>query len=171
MRDAQVLSPDLKTLAARNYQEVQLWDLASGKVRLLLSEHRGSVCCLEYSADGATLLSASRRSKDYFTQYFAEVKQWDLASGRERASLNAKISSVSSLAPSPDGKTLALLDLEQPNGDIKLRVFDFPSGRERVTRKGKGHSFQSVTYRRNRLFVLGKEDRTAKLWEVVLPND
>jgi len=168
---SQAFSPDFKTLAARNFQEVELWDLESRKQRLLLSEHRGEVCCLEYSADGKTLVSASVRSKDDIALSIGEVKQWDLVTGKERAALNARLNYVWSLALSPDGKTLAVLDLKHWHGDLELRVFDFPSGRERLTHKGKDRNFQSVAFRNGKLFVLGAEDTTAKLWEAVLPKD
>ena len=124
----QAFSPDLKTLAARNFQEIELWDVESGKLRSVLSEHRGVVCCLEYCSDGKTLLSASRRSQDDIALSIGEVKLWDLATGRERAALNARLNWVTSLALSRDGKTLALIDLKRLRGDSELRVFDFPSG-------------------------------------------
>ncbi len=158
-------------MAARNFQEIELWDVESGKLRSVLSEHRGVVCCLEYCSDGKTLLSASRRSQDDIALSIGEVKLWDLATGRERAALNARLNWVTSLALSRDGKTLALIDLKRLRGDSELRVFDFPSGRERFTHKDKGQGMHTVTFRGDKLFFIGVEDKTAKLWEVVFPKD
>jgi WD40 repeat protein len=168
---AQQFSADLKTLVARNYQEIEIWDVDKGKERGLLSEHRGSVGCLAFSDDGKTLVAASHWSTDEVGQYSGEVKLWDLATGRERATLAARVSMVYSLALAEDGKTLALLDLHNIRRGVVLRVFDLPSGRERLTRKGKDRSFQSVTFRAGKLFVLGAEDTTARLWQAELPAE
>ncbi len=41
---------DLALLAVRNYQDIDLWDTATGKEKTPLSEHRGEVGCLVWSA-------------------------------------------------------------------------------------------------------------------------
>jgi WD40 repeat protein len=167
--NARAFSPDLATIAVGNYQEVDLWNTTTGKKRIL-SEHRGAVCCLAYTADGKTLLAASHHSLGDVVTFAGEVKLWDPATGRERAILMAKVGSVCSLALSRDGKRLALLDRKNIREDAALRVFDLPSGRERLMLKGNGRVFQSVVSRGDNLFVLGTEKTRARLWQITLPK-
>ena len=56
-------SPDGKTLASPNFQEIDLWDVAGGREEGLLSEHRGSVQLVAFSGDGRTLAAASSWSR------------------------------------------------------------------------------------------------------------
>jgi WD40 repeat protein len=80
---------------------------------------------LSFTADGKTLLSED----DGWG-----VKQWDVASGKER-SLSVKLPSsdeLSSVALSPDGKTLAA-----GTWDGKVRLWDLASGREVRQLKGR----------------------------------
>jgi WD40 repeat protein len=50
-----VFSPDLRWLAAPNYQDVDLWSMDSGKPGRVLEDHRGWVKAVAFHPDGKTL--------------------------------------------------------------------------------------------------------------------
>jgi WD40 repeat protein/serine/threonine protein kinase len=94
-------SPDGKLLAQAvgpiDDATVTLWDLVTRQVHTTLA-HSGSVRCFAFTPDGKTLVTGSEQRT---------VKTWDVATGRERASLKVFPAPVVDLAISPDGRTLA----------------------------------------------------------------
>jgi WD40 repeat protein len=164
-------SRDLATLAARNYQEIDLWDAATGKEKATLSEHRGEVSCMVWSADDKTLIASSTRhqGKDY--KWKGDVKLWDVGSGKERAALPGPFGRILAIAPSPDGKTLALLDSPALDEEQDLKLVDVDTGRQRVLQAPSGYKFLSLRFTtEGRLLVTGASVDTLGLWEVSLPK-
>lgn len=164
-------SKDLATLAARNYQEIDLWDTATGQEKATLSEHRGEVGCVVWSADEKTLIASSTRheGKDYVWK--GDVKLWDVASGKERATLPGPFGRVTAMAPSPDGKTLALLDSPELYAECDLKLVDVDTGRQRVLQAPPGCSFLSLRFTpEGKLLVVGTSVDALRLWEVSLPK-
>jgi WD40 repeat protein len=159
-------SPDLRTLAAANYQEIELYDTQKRELRSYLPEHRGSVHCIAYSADGRTLASASIRNEGEH-RYRSQIKVWDAATEKERATFDGPAALIRALALSPDGKSLALLSFQlSSREDRELRVLDLPSGRERFRDEGRGRGLMHVHFSANgTLFVAGSPDyKTIHLW-------
>ena len=68
-----------------------------------------------WSADGKSLIASSTRygGKDYRWQ--GDVKIWDVALGKARATLPGSFGRVLAVAPSPDGKTLAAASADIPS--------------------------------------------------------
>jgi WD40 repeat protein len=164
-------SRDLTTLAARNYQEIDLWDTATGKEKATLSEHRGEVGCMVWIADDKTLIASSTRyyGKDY--KWLGDVKLWDVASGKERATLRGPFGRVLAIAPSPDGKTLGLLDSPELHAEADLKLVDVDTGRQRVLPVPSGCSFLSLHFTpEGKLLVTGTSVDALRLWEVALPK-
>jgi WD40 repeat protein len=92
-------SPDGKTLASGSLDgQIELWEVATGKLQATLKGHEDDVQSVAFSPDGKTLASAS---------HDGTVKLWDVASGKEQATLSGHHFWVWSVAFSPDGKTLA----------------------------------------------------------------
>jgi WD40 repeat protein len=88
-------------------QEIDLWEPATGKHRGTLSEHRGEVGCLAYSADGKTLIATSTRHYDRRITWQCDVKLWDVKTHRERARFEEQIGRVTAVALSPSSWALA----------------------------------------------------------------
>jgi WD40 repeat protein len=161
---------DLGTLAVRDYQEIDLWDVATGKRRLTLSEHLGEVGCLTFSGDGRTLLAASTLYHGRRFKCQGNVKLWDVATGKERATFPGPFGRVVAAALSPDGKTVALLDSPKLHADPDLKLLNVATGRQRTIPTVPAHALLSLAFTtEGRLFVLGTpDDKTFKLWEVAL---
>ena len=80
------------------------------------------VCCVAFSPDGKTLASGSEDKT---------IKLWDVATGKEQATLKGHTEWVKSVAFSPDGKTLA-----SGSGDSTIKLWDVATGKEQATLKG-----------------------------------
>jgi hypothetical protein len=107
---------------------VVLWDVATCQKLATLKAHKGKVEALAFTADGKTLASAGgdSHSKDRESRLgsnWGQVKLWDMASGRVKATLKGFPAPPRSMAFAPDGKTLATFSL----GEIKL--WDVGSGK------------------------------------------
>jgi WD40 repeat protein len=167
-------SRDLATFAVRNYQEIDLWDTATGKEKATLSEHGGEVGCMIWSADDRTLIASSTRYEGYEgdeCRWKGDVKLWDVASGKERATLPGAFGRITAMALSPDGKTLALLDSPELHAEADLKVVDVETGRQRVLAVPPRCSFLSPHFTTDgKLLVTGASEKTLRLWEVSLPK-
>jgi WD40 repeat protein/peroxiredoxin len=92
------VSPDGATVATTGHS-IKLWDIATGQEKTPgLTGHVGSVESVAFSPDGMTLATGS---------WDSTVKFWDVATRRERMTLEGHKYSVQSMAFSPDGKLLA----------------------------------------------------------------
>jgi WD40 repeat protein len=94
---AVAFSPDSKTLASAGADNVvRLWDVATGKERMVLKGHADFVCAVAFLLDGKTLATGS------FDQ---TAKLWDAHSGHESHSIKHD-SVVTSVAFDPRLKAL-----------------------------------------------------------------
>jgi WD40 repeat protein len=112
-------APDGRTLATGQQYggEVQVWDLASGRVAAALQQRLKFINHLAYSPDGRLLAVALGWS----------AALWDVARREETVSLRGKhTGTVWSVAFTPDGQTLMT-----GSGDGTVKLWDVASGRER----------------------------------------
>ena len=94
---------------------IQLYNLATGEELGRLPVHYGYVICMEFSADGQTLISAGSDQS---------ITQWDIATRRPLATLHGHSFEVWRLALLPDGKTLV-----SGSGDGEILAWDLGAGR------------------------------------------
>jgi WD40 repeat protein len=105
-------SPDGKTIAFANYdnETVILWDPSTGKEKASLKGLPGSVKgagkYAAFSPDGTLFAAGGGKLSTTGRPGAGQVKVWDVAVGRERATLEGP-ELAWSVAFSPDGKTLA----------------------------------------------------------------
>jgi WD40 repeat protein len=123
-------SPARRTLATGGRDlTVKLWDLDTGQVKTTLSGHTLDVISLAFSPDGHLLVSTSGDIHDRKDVRPGEIKVWDVAAGRELASLGGHGSYVSAVSFSPDGKTL----VTSGSYDQAVKVWDVAARKLQTT--------------------------------------
>src|SRR5262249_40375421 len=107
-----------------------------------------TVRAIALSPDGKTLATGTA---GFTSPQPGEVRLWDLTSGQLKATLRGSPDSVSRLAFSPDGLTLASAseNVEQSPGKwsswIEARLWDAPSGRlRRILRGPRGEQVREA---------------------------
>jgi WD40 repeat protein len=123
-------SPDGKTLASGAGKTVRLWAVKTGQAIHALEGHKGLVTSFDFSPDGKTLISSS---------WDKTVRLWAVETGQTLDTLRGQVDplhGVTSIAISPDGKTLAL-GPGHPPGDDSYTV-------ERAKRRVKSVRLRSL---------------------------
>jgi WD40 repeat protein len=109
-----VLSPDGKTLAIRSGNQVELWDVITGKIRRNLTGHKGLVTSLAFSADSKLLASGSGSDEQM-------IRLWKVDDGSLAGSLPGY--TALNLAYTPDGEHLII------EGGNAVRIWRFSENR------------------------------------------
>ena len=123
--DAVAFSPDGKLIASEygggwTIGEIGVWNVHTGELHHVLSEHYAPLTCLAFSPDGKTLVSASRDS---------EIVLWDIPTFQRRLSIttqHTKSCLFYCFFP-PDGNTLASGSFDQT-----LRLWDPHTGERKA---------------------------------------
>ncbi|KPA10205.1 secreted protein containing ATPase, AAA-type, core domain protein [Candidatus Magnetomorum sp. HK-1] len=109
-------SPDGKTIASGDSDQIRLWNIASGIELQRFLGHKGSVNSLCFSSDGKFIVSGGSDQT---------VRLWDVMSGSELKQLKKHQKGIESVCFSPDDKIIASSSTDQT-----IRLWDRISGAE-----------------------------------------
>lgn len=168
--DAMAFAPDGATLATASgdRRSVTLSDVATGRTRATLADHRGPVWSLAYAPDGASLAVVSgvvpAVAEPASDGRVGEICLWDL-SGRKprvRTRLVGHEHGIISVAFSPDGKHLA-----SGGFDRAAKLWGVEASREWATLAGHKGWVAAVAFAPDgSLLATGSHDHTIKLWDL-----
>jgi WD40 repeat protein len=167
-----VFSPDAKTLASPNYEDLDLWDVNSGKIRRILADHHGGVDRVAFSGDGKRVALAVGRNEGY-AKYDWEIKVYDGETGKERVTIPGDPGVVRRMALDDKAQTLLVMHLGLVNRRFdtqdELRIYDLANGGERCARK-KLTAWIALSPDGKLLATL-EGDNQIKVWELPLATN
>jgi WD40 repeat protein len=151
---AVAFSPDGKTLAASDGDQLLLWDVATHRqIGAPFAGHTNLIDAVAFSPDGKILASGSIDNT---------VRLWDAATHRQIGSpLGGFTAGVSGLAFSPDGETLAA-----GSDDSTIRLWNVATHQQvvRTITAGQSRIFSLAFSPDGTTLAAGSRDRTVRLW-------
>jgi WD40 repeat protein/serine/threonine protein kinase len=150
------ISPDGKTLAVVNQQNIDLWNLADSTLRATCQGHSGEVFALAFSPDGKLLASDSQSD--------GTVRLWDAVTGMALGPLRGpKLPYSWGVAFSPDNRLLA-----SSSHDGTLQIWDVAAGRIQRMLRGHTAAASRVAFSPDGKLLAsgGDRDQRALLWDV-----
>jgi WD40 repeat protein len=151
-------SPDGKTLAAFQraghiQTTLQLWDIASGKSRILARfDSHAWASGIAFAPDGKTLASPGSGKDAYI---------WDVKSGKRLKQFDRHDTVVTVAVFHPDGKHLATGSM-----DGTIRLWDLTTGKERRRWNGEGY-ITGIAFSANGTVVgSGRHHHELRVWTV-----
>jgi WD40 repeat protein len=155
---ALTFSPDGKTLALGGYSNVRLCDLTAAKDTAPANgaSHKAPIQWLRFTADGKTLYSSS---------HDGEVKEWDVAAGKEKRSFNltpgqGTANPVSAMAYSPDGTLLAWVAWSN-----RIRLTKLATGEELLAEEDRPQAGPFVFTPDGKHLITPSPDGKPRLWD------
>ena len=151
-------SPDGKTIATGSPEDqtVRLWDAQTGKHKTILTGDRTwGITSILYSQDGGTLICGS------FVSNPSTIAWWDTNKGKYKTTPEEYLSTIFSVAISPDGKTIASGSTDQTVG-----LWDAFSGEYKRNLSGHTDVVCAVVFSPDgNTIASGSFDNTIRLWD------
>jgi len=167
-------SPDGKTLASGSRDKtILLWDVATQTRVGELKGHTDWVTSVAYSPDGKTLASRSCGEREsFFNCKAGAILLWDVATQTRVGELKGHTDYVTSVAYSPDGKTLASGSCAERDSNFNCKagtilLWDVATQTRVGELKGHRDNVTSVAYSPDgKTLASGSRDNTILLWDV-----
>jgi WD40 repeat protein len=157
---AVAISRDGKLAASATFEEIQIWDVASGAQLHAIKKRGGDGFGFSFSPDGSLLAASVPLNV---------VRMWDTQSGEERKLIRVGLldSAISAIAFSPDGETLAMAT-GMPVGAGTIRFVNVKSGRETSKRlTAHGAVILALAYSPDgRQLASGSADQRIHVWDL-----
>ena len=101
----------------------------------------------------------------------ADLRVWDVATGREITRFGDEPGSITSLAISTDGKSI-VTGIARPGNPGLIRIWDLETKELRLTLTGHSKSVVSVDVSSDGRFVAsGSSDQTARIWDAAMGEE
>ena len=158
-------SPDGQTIASASGSfdnTVRLWDVATDQSLKIqeqpledLTYRTGGVNSVSFSPNGKTIASAS-----------ADIRLWDVATGRKLKTLSGHTGWVNSVSFSPDGQILASANVSFDN---TVHLWDAATGQPLKVFTGHTDDVKSVSFSHDgQILASASGDGTVLLWNLAL---
>jgi WD40 repeat protein len=150
-------SPDGKTIASGAYQEVILWDAATGALRKRITGFADRVGALDFSHNGKLIATGGGAPTED-----GEVKVFDVATGNQVFDIkNGHSDTVYGVSFSPDDKVLATCA-----ADKFVKTWEVPSGKLLKVFEGHTHHVLDVGWKGDGKFLAScGADMNIKVWD------
>lgn len=146
-------SPDDRTLASSSRNWMKLWDLEKGGLLQTFDSHTDVVSHVQFSPDGATILSASKDKT---------IKLWETHTGILIDEFVGHGDGVEATCYSPDGNSFASASL-----DKSVRLWSFETCEAIRTFCGHTGGVTDVCFSPDgRTLVSSSSDHTVRVWDV-----
>lgn len=145
---------------------IRIWDAATRTLKRSIDGHKLPIMQIAFSPDGKTLASAAGVDNNRGNTErggIGELKLWDIATGKERASLKGHNEGVFTVAFAPDGKTLA-----SSGGDGIIKLWDPETGKERLDLAAHEDDVRVLAFTADgKSLASAGDDGVVRLWDPV----
>jgi WD40 repeat protein len=132
---------------------VKIWNANTGELLTSLREHRYTVTCLAWTADGRTLISGSLGNS---------IRTWNTTTWEQMAVLTGHTSSVHAIVVSPSGCIFASASL-----DGTARLWNIENGQPIGSPLQHANLVSSLSFSADgHLLATGCADKNAYLWDI-----